>query len=297
MPYVELHCHSAFSLLDGASHPVELAAAAAEQGHTALGLTDHDALYGSMELAQAARPLGVRAITGAELTLDDGHHLTLLCESREGYRNLCRLITRAHEGTRPPPARERTPPRVALEVVEAHAAGLVCLSGCAREGALAARVEQGRHAEAATLGRRLSSAFGAERFRVEIQRPFSHHARRRNRLLAELAGRLGVPCVATGNVHVHHRSRSPLQDAFVAVRHRTTLDESEPLRRGNGSHALASPEAMAARFRDHPEAVHESGRLAERLEFDLTRDLGHRYPGAEDGRADPRLAEVCGHPP
>ena len=85
VPYVELHCHSAFSLLDGASHPVELAATAAEQGHTAIALTDHDSLSGAMELAHAAKPFGVRPITGAELTLDDGSHLTLLCENATGY--------------------------------------------------------------------------------------------------------------------------------------------------------------------------------------------------------------------
>src|SRR3954463_485035 len=100
MPYVELHSHSTFSFLDGASHPIELAGTAAEQGHTALALTDHDGLYGSMELAQAAKPLGIRPLTGAEITLDDGSHLTLLCETATGYRNLCLLLTEAHRGTR-----------------------------------------------------------------------------------------------------------------------------------------------------------------------------------------------------
>jgi len=79
---------------------VELAGAAAEQGHHALALTDHDGLHGAMELAQALKPLGIRPITGAEVTLDDGTHLTLLCESREGYTNLCRLITASHWHTR-----------------------------------------------------------------------------------------------------------------------------------------------------------------------------------------------------
>jgi len=136
-------------------------------------------------------------------------------------------------------------------------------------------------------------AFGRDRFRVELQRPFARRDRRTCRLLAQLAERLGVPTVATGNVHTHLRSRAPLQDTFVAVRHRMSLDESEPRRRGNKSHALASPAAMAERFRDHPEAVHESGRLADRLRFDLTRDLGYRYPGSEDPTADRRLAELC----
>jgi error-prone DNA polymerase len=292
LPYVELHAHSAYSFLDGASLPVELAAAAADQGYEAFALTDHDGLHGAMEFAQAAGPLGLRAITGAELTLDDGSHLTLLCESRKGHRNLCLLITRAHQGTRERPA-EPTLPSVSLEEVERHSEGLLCLSGCARDGALAARVERGEHPAAVAMGRRLLSAFGSERFRVELQRPFGRHDRRRNRLLAELAERLGVPCVATGNVHAHARRRAPLQDAMVAVRLGTTLDESEPGRRGNASHVLAPPRAMAARFPDYPDAVRESSRLAERLEFDLTRDLGYRYPGSDDGSADRRLAEIC----
>ncbi|MFL5780183.1 MAG: DNA polymerase III subunit alpha [Thermoleophilaceae bacterium] len=291
MSYVELHCHTAFSFLDGASHPVEIAATAAEQGHEAIAVTDHDGLYGAMELAQATGPLGVRTIVGAELTLDDGHHLTLLCEDRTGYANLCRLITRAHEGTRERPA-DPLPPTVTLDDVDRHAGGLVCLTGCARSGAVAGRVDNHEHAEAAAAAQRLLRAFGRDRLRVELQRPFGRHDRRRNRHLVQLAERLGVPYVATGNVHAHARTRTPLQDTFVAVRTKATLDESEPLRRGNSSHVLAPPEAMAARFADHPGAVEESGRLAERLRFDLTSDLGYRYPGSEDGSADRRLAEL-----
>ena len=130
--------------------------------------------------------------------------------------------------------------------------------------------------------RRLLAAFGRDGLRVELQRPFQRDDRARNRRLAELAERLGVPAVATGNVHAHARERAPLQDAFVALRNHTTLDASEPLRRGNTAHVLASPAAMAARFEDHPRAVAEAAALAERLRFDLTVDLGYRYPGSED---------------
>src|SRR6266550_7553562 len=293
MPYVELHCHTAFSFLDGASHPVELAGAVAQQGHEAIGVVDHDGLYGAMELAQATKALGVRTIVGSELTLDDGHHLTLLCEDRTGYGNLCRLITLAHEGTRERPT-DPMPPAVGLEQVERHAEGLVCLTGCARHGAVAARIDRELHAEAAHVARRLVRTFGPDRLRIELQRPFARRDRRRNRHLAQLAERLEVSCVATGDVHAHTRGRVPLQDTFVAVRTGTTLDESEPVRRGNSSHVLAPPAAMAARFAEHPDAVEESGRLAERLRFDLTQDLGYRYPGAEDPTADRRLAELCG---
>src|ERR687895_1505308 len=302
MSYVELHCHSVFSFLDGASHPVELAAAAAEQGHEALALTDHDGLHGAMEMAHALKPLGVRPITGAELTLDDGTHLTLLCETREGYTNLCRLITASHWHTRRwaregwiEGGRRQDPidgePSLGLSSLESHADGLVCLSGCAGNGAVASRVEAGDHPAAAAVAHRLLAAFGPDRFRIELQRPYWRNDRRRNKLLTELAGRLGVPCVATGNVHVHSRERIALQDAMVAVRHGATLDETEPQRRGNSSHVLAPPERMAARF--DKRAVEESGLLAERLTFDLTEDLGYRYPGSEDPDADRKLAELC----
>jgi error-prone DNA polymerase len=302
--YVELHCHSAYSFLDGASHPVELAGVAAEQGHHALALTDHDGLHGAMEMAQALKPLGIRPITGAEITLDDGTHVTLLCETRAGYTNLCRLLTASHWHTRRwaregwiEGGRRQDPldgePHIALAELEQYAEGLVCLSGCARDGAVASRVEADRHAEAAAVARTLLGFFGPHNFRVELQRPFWRHDRRRNRLLAELAGRLGVPTVATGNIHVHARERIALQDAMVAVGLGKTLDETEPQRRGNSSHVLCPPERMAERFREHPDAVEESGRLADRLRFDLTEDLGYRYPGSEDPDADAKLAAIC----
>jgi error-prone DNA polymerase len=277
--YAELHCHSAFSFLDGASLPDELATAAAQHGYEALALTDHDSLAGSMELAQAAAAAGVRAIHGAEVTIDDGRHLTLLVEDASGWRNLCRILTVAHARDRDP---DPPPTAVALESVLEHARGLVCLSGCA---------EHGVHDEP-TL-RRLLEVFGADNLRIELQRPFHRHDRSRNRALAALARRIGVACVATGDVHAHAVSRAPLQDAFVALRHHTTLDASEPLRRGNRSHVLASPAAMAARFEDHPDAVAESAALSDRLRFDLTSDLGYRYPGAENEQADAELALLC----
>ena len=171
--------------------------------------------------------------------------------------------------------------------------GLVCLSGCARDGALTASLERGDARRAEALARRLVGGFGRERFRVELQRPFWRRDRARNRHLAQLAERLGVATVATGNVHAHDRRRAELQDAFVAVRLHTTLEECEPARRGNSSSVLASPEQMTARFADHPEAVAETARLAQRLRFDPTRELGYRYPGAEDPEADRALAEIC----
>ncbi|HEY2437727.1 MAG TPA: PHP domain-containing protein, partial [Solirubrobacteraceae bacterium] len=280
-PYVELHCHSAFSFLDGASLPDELVPAARELGYDALALTDHNSVSGSMEFAVSARALGLRPIHGAEVDLADGRHLTLLVEDAVGWGNLCRILTRAHAHTREKPG----PPSQAfaqLDDVLEYAEGLVCLSGCALRGV---------HDEF-TL-RRLLDAFGPDCLRIELQRPFLRDDRARNRRLERIAERLGVPCVATGNVHAHVRARAPLQDALVAVRLHTTLDASEPQRRGNFSHVLASPAAMAGRFAEHPKAVAETAGLAERLRFDLSSDLGYRYPGSEDEEAMRKLAELC----
>ncbi len=301
-PYVELHSHSAYSFGDGASLPEELALRAAELGYSSLALTDHDGLWGSMEHAQACKSAGIQSITGAEMTVidrtrgqavDEPFHLTLLVENAIGYRNLCRLVTEAHRDTRPKPDAEPLAPLLHLDSLEERSEGLICLSGCARDGALAGRWERGEIERATALGRRLVGIFGRERFRVELQRPFWRHDRARNRWLGGFAERLGVPSVATGNVHMHERSRALLADALVAVRLHGTLESTEPGRRGNRSSAMASPATMATRFAEHPDAVGESARLAERLQFDLTRDLGYDYPGSEDPSADPALAAIC----
>jgi len=304
-PYVELHCHSAYSFLDGVSLPDELAQRAGELGYAALALTDHNSLSGSMELAQVAADYGVRAIHGAEIDLAPeggaaadagdgarGRHITLLVRDERGWSNLCRIITLAHAHTRDGSnRRELAEPAVDLQAVLDHGEGLVCLTGCAGRSAV------GRGVRDEPTARRLLEAFGPEDLYVELQRPYARHDRARNRALSALAGRLGVRCVATGDVHAHIRARAELQDAFVALRHRTTLDASEPLRRGNHSHVMSSPQAMASRFADHPEAVRETLLLAERLTFNLDRDLGYRYPGPEDESSSRRLAELSSSAP
>jgi error-prone DNA polymerase len=299
-PYVELHCHSAYSFLDGVSLPEELTQRASELGYEAIALTDHNSVSGSMELAILAKEHGVRAIHGAEIDVtvalagagapDHRRHLTLLVRDERGWSNLCRIITLAHAHTRTGSGsrrRELGDPGVDLAAVLDHAEGLVCLTGCAGRSAV------GQGARDQPTARRLLEAFGPENLYVELQRPYARHDRARNRALGALARRLGVRCVATGDVHAHTRARAELQDAFVALRHHTTLDASEPLRRGNHSHVMSAPRAMASRFPEAPEAVRETLLLAERLTFDLTKDLGYRYPGAEDESASRDLAELC----
>jgi error-prone DNA polymerase len=285
--YVELHAHSAYSFLDGASLPEELAIRAAELGYGALALTDHDGVYGSLEFAQAAKAFGVRPITGAEVRLADGSHVTLLVESAVGYANLCRLLTAAHSGTRVPgKERELLEPALAQEKLERRNEGLVCLSGCARYGLAV------RNPNAAA---RLAQAFGRERFFVELQRPFERGDARRNAVLRELAEALGVMTVATGDVHAHDRRLTALQDALVAVKNRTSLDGCEAERRGNRESFLRPPAEIAELFPQDRDAVERSGELAERLQFDLNEDLGYRYPDfSENGEpAIAQLKSVC----
>src|SRR3984957_12891730 len=231
-PYVELHCHSAYSFLDGVSLPEELARAAAERGHVALALTDHNSVSGSMELAQIAPDCGVRAIHGAELDIldtpaasvgeraehADRRHITLLVRDERGWSTLCRIITLAHSHTRDrAQGRERTEPWVDVRAVTEHAEGLVCLTGCASRSVLDPPAGAGEG-----IVTRLLDAFGPRELYVELQRPYARHDRVRNRAFAASARRLGVRCVATGDVHAHAPSRAELQDAFVALANHST---------------------------------------------------------------------------
>ena len=291
VPYAELHCHSGFSFLDGASHPEELATRAAELGYGALALTDHDGLYGSMEFAQTAKNAGVQPVTGVELTLRDTlpgdglHHVTLIAENRRGYANLCRLVTEAHM--------ESPRDRVALPLASllARPEGLILLTGC-RRGPLAAALRSSV-ADAEPLMASIMESFGERGVFVELQENSVRGDRTRNRALASLADSAGVGVVATGNVHYHDSSRSRLQDVLVSIRERSTLDGSHRARRSNSLFRLASPDEMRQRFSDRVDAILNSARIAERASaFDLTEDLGYEFPDFDGGRGTSALSTL-----
>ncbi len=309
VPYAELHAHSNFSFLDGASHIEELVLRARELGYEALALTDHDGLHGAMEFAQCARAWGLRPITGAEVTLAwdstdpslqagaSTHHLTLLCETQRGYANLCRLLTHAHL------EHERGKPCVEPEVLANHTEGLIALSGC-RRGEVPSLMAEGRYREAEEAARRYVQWFGSGNFFIELQNNLVYGDARRNRALTDLAEHLGVGVVATGNVHYHVRERHRLQDVLVAIKNRTTLDASHRLRRENSEYYLKTPAEMVELFRDYPQAIANTVRIAERCTpsagsgqgFDLTRDLEYRfpdYPVPQGETPDSYLRKLC----
>jgi len=289
--YAELHCHSAYSFLDGASPPDALLAEAHHHGYPALALTDRNGIYGSLAFAHAAKPLGIQAITGAAVTLTDGSELILLAETPQGYTNLCRLLTTTHLGA------ERLDPRLPHTELEERHDGLIILSGSRRDGLLPLTLENDGLSAARKLAERCKAVFGADRFFVEIQRNRVRGDVALTSALISLANDVGLSAVATGSVHYHARELHRLHDVMVAIRHRTTLDGSHRVRNPNSEFYLRPLEEVIELFRDCPDAVATTLALAERCRaFDLTRDLGYTFPdfrGADRAPAPQALAELC----
>ena len=289
--YAELHCHSAYSFLDGASPPDALLAAAHSLDYPALALTDRNGIYGSLAFAHAAQPLGIQAITGAEVTLSDGSHVVLLAETPAGYSNLCRLLTETHLGA------ERLDPQLSFAKIEARHDGLIILSGSRRDGLLPRILETEGHRAAKRRAAHCRDVFGRERFFVEIQRNRVRGDLAVSRALLEIASDVQLAVVPTGNVFYHTRELHRLQDVMVAIRHRTTLDGSHRVRNPNSEFCLRPLDEVVALFNDCPDAVAMTLAIAERCKaFDLTRDLGYTFPdfrGSGRAPAPQALAELC----
>ena len=321
-PFAELHCHSTFSLLDGASDPERLVERAVALGLHALALTDHDDVGGAVRFSTAARTAGLAAIQGAELTVDmplpreleraagrdaadandpfpalpgrvtgeDGiprlrTHLVVLAESREGWGNLCTLITRARLD------HPRGEPRVTLDQLVQHTAGLFALTGCprgwvpqllalgeggatggaahggaTRAGALLTRDESDRLARSA-LGT-LADAFG-QRLAVECwdhALPEEHALVQR---LVPLARAQGLPWVVTNDVHYARARGRIAHDVLAALRHGATLDEMGTRLRPNGEWHLKGHAQLAARWSGLEEGLTNTVAVADRCAFRL----------------------------
>ena len=290
MEYAELHCHSAYSFHEGASRVEELILRARELGYPALALTDHDNLCGAMEFSRIARDAGVKPITGAETTMDDGSHLTLLVRDRDGYSNLCELLTLSRIGEN-----ARREPRLSIESLRDYSDGLILLTGCGK-GMIPSLAAQGRMDDAEAQLRRYMDWFGPQNVFVELQRNLVEGETARNRRLARLARDAGVGIVATNAVHYHVPERRRLQDVLVAIGANSTLDATHRERRPNAEYYLKSADQMAALFPETPDAIANTLRIAERCEFDLKLDLGYRLPSHDvpDGYTPlSYLSEIC----
>jgi error-prone DNA polymerase len=254
-PYVELHCHSNFSFLDGGSHPAELAMRAAELEMPALAITDTGGVYGAVRFLQACRKVGVKPLIGAALEVD-GAELLLIARNLRGYSNLCRLISLAHVD------QPKGEARATLSTVAQHRGDLFYLSATDEEKCLRALLE----------------ALGTENVFSELH----HHLRPEDSWLLEgraaMARRCGAQLVATNVVHYHDRERRPLHDVLVAIRHRATLDEARPFLFPNSEHCLKGGEEMRALFDGYSEALATPWEIAMACELDLDfRKV--RFPG------------------
>src|SRR5262245_2058194 len=272
MSYVELHVRSAFSFLRGASLPEQLAQQAAHLHMPAMALCDRDGVYGAPRFFAAAREQGIRAIVGSELTMEDGSVLPVLVETRAGYQNLCHLLTRAH--LRAP----KNESQVRWEELPEFTAGLVALTGD-EEGPLRRALEKG---DAEALLRRLQAIFGSDHLFVELQR---HHLRGEDRIhrqLLALADRQRLPVLATNGVRYAEPAGREILDVFTCLRQHTHLDAAGRWLAHNSERYLKSAEQMRELFREWPEALENTVRLAERLHFSFE-NLGYEFPAYSVG--------------
>ena len=254
VPYAELHCHSNFSFLDGASHPEQLVEQAAKLGLDAIALTDHDGMYGVVRFAEAARDLGVRTVFGAELSLGlpapqageadpVGEHLLVLARDPAGYAALCRVMTSAHLR-----GGEKGRPVYDLDEVVGELRGQIVLTGCRKGAVRTALAAEGPDAGFAQL-QWLVDRFGAEHVVVELTDHQNPVDSTRNDLLAELAAALELPTIATQAAHYATPDQGRLAAAMAATRARRSLDELNGWLPGGPMAYLRSGADQASRFR------------------------------------------------
>ncbi len=268
--FVELHARSAFSFLEAAALPEALAERAAGLEQSAIALLDADGVYGAPRLYRACTRLGLSALVGAEITLADGSRLPLLVEDREGYQNLCRLLTRV---------KMRAPKgegAATFEDLAEFSSGLVCLTGGGRGPVAAALARAGAPAGRECL-ERLVSIYGRFDVFAELQRHLSRPEEARNEWLRGEAARLGLAPLATNEPLLVARKDRPLLDVLTCIREHTTLEAAGRLLARNSEHFMKSGRVMERLFADCPEAVANTGELALRLGFTL-KDLGYRFP-------------------
>ncbi|MGO9058031.1 MAG: DNA polymerase III subunit alpha, partial [Candidatus Binataceae bacterium] len=282
-PYIELRARSAFSFLEGAAQPEELVDRAAEMGYPALALGDRDGLYGAPRFYHAAVKAGLKAIVGAELTLDDDSRLYVLVPDRPRYKNLCRLLTASKlrvvhpslPGRKAPPSPypAKGESRVTIDDLERFGAGLICLAGGVHSP-LARMLTAGE--DPRPLCDRLRSIFGADNLYIDLQRHLDAGEERLNRKLAALADTTTTPVVATNDV-CHSGAERTLLDVLSCIRMKTTLDAAGRALWVNNERYLKPPAEMAALFADLPRALSATREVAARCAFTMA-DLGYRFP-------------------
>ena len=267
LKYVELHASSAFSFLDGASLPEELIGAAAEYSMPAMALLDRDGFYGSPRFHLAAKKAGIRAHIGAEVTSTTGIRYPLLAETREGYQNLCRLMTRMK--LRAPKGKGT----ITEEELIPFSRGLICLTG-GGHGPLTSAIQNKTGHQALE---RLVRIFGHDNVYVELQRHFDRDEEAINQQAIALAETFQLPLLATNGVQYAAPHEREILDVFTCIRNHRTLETAGRLLSKNSDRQLKTPAEMARLFQDHPAAIASTLELSSRLQFTM-KDLGYQFP-------------------
>ncbi|HET8558171.1 MAG TPA: DNA polymerase III subunit alpha, partial [Gaiellaceae bacterium] len=294
-PFVHLHVHSEYSILDGACRIPDLAKRAAELEMPAVSLTDHGSLAGAVDLYKAAAKEGVKPVLGCEVYVtDDRHaqqkgqaHLTLLAETNEGYANLIRLSSLGYlEGY-------YYKPRIDWELLSQHGAGLIALSGCL-SGRVCKALEENRPADAEAELDRLEQIIGRDRVYVELQNAHLEVQQRINPQLVELASKRGLPTVATGDVHYLRHEDARAHEALLCIQSGDSLKNPNHWRFETDHFYFKTPEEMAADFPGREDALRRTLEVAERcnVEIELGRILLPKFDTPEGRDAFEYLVEL-----
>ncbi len=282
-PFVHLHLHSQYSLLDGAIKIGELVQRARELEMPALAITDHGNMFGAIEFYQNARAADIKPIFGCEVYVakgsrltksnargssDASHHLVLLAENLEGYRNLCRLVSAAYrEGF-------YYKPRVDWDLLREHNQGLIALTACLG-GEIPTLIEQGMMEDALRRSREMAEIFDNERLYLELQENFIPEQTRVNRGLKEISKELGLPLVATNDCHYLTREQAHAHEVLLCIQTGKTMDDPTRMRFPNDEFYVKTPQEMAELFSDVPEAIANTARIAERCNVEIDLETYH----------------------
>jgi DNA polymerase-3 subunit alpha len=294
--FVHLHVHSEYSILDGACRISDLVARAAELEMPSVSLTDHGSMAGAVQLWKATRDTGVKPIVGCEVYVADDRkastkgnaHLTLLAADNTGYANLIRLSSLGdREGY-------YYKPRVDWELLERHSNGLIALSGCL-SGRVCRALEENRPTDAEAELDRLAQTFGKENVYVELQNAHLDVQQRILPQLATLAGKVGLPTVATGDVHYLRDTDARAHEALLCIQSGDSLKNPDHWRFEPDHFYFKTPEEMALDFPDHPDAMRRTLEVAERcnIEIDLSRIHLPRFDVPEGRDSFDYLVELC----
>jgi error-prone DNA polymerase len=291
--FVELHARSAFSFLEGAAQPEEMATVCAERGMSGMALADANGVYGSARFHLTANKYGVRAYIGSEIDLRVGgfsnfqisefsnsetsqafssfnsairefesskiSRLPLLVASRSGYQNLCRLVTQMK--LRVPKHAKPGECATSFDELENYHDGLICLTG-GSDGPLAEALRRGGEDEGRALLEKLSSTLGRENVYVEVQRHFDREQEWRNQAAMRLARSMGLPLIASNSPSYAHPAQRKVLDIFTCIRNHTTLSKAGRLLSANSERHIKTEAEMTRLFADVPEAIAETGELA-----------------------------------